>query len=160
MELNLKTQQNKLISLFRVSLMFFLFFFVQQTVASSQSITLPSHNITIKDAFSEIEKQTGMSVDYDESVINLNKQVNASVNNKSLNETLALILKESGCTFVIRNNHIIISAQTVQQQQKQVTISGTVSDNLGPIAGANVVEKGTSSQIWTAIIPSRFPRER
>lgn len=53
MELNLKTQQNKLISLFRVSLMFFLFFFVQQTVASSQSITLPSHNITIKDAFSE-----------------------------------------------------------------------------------------------------------
>ena len=40
-------------------------------------ITLPSHNITIKDAFSEIEKQTGMSVDYDESVINLNKQVNA-----------------------------------------------------------------------------------
>lgn len=43
MELNLKTQQNKLISLFRVSLMFFLFFFVQQTVASSQSITLPSH---------------------------------------------------------------------------------------------------------------------
>ena len=54
MDLNLKTQQNKLISLFRVSLMFFLFFFVQQTVASSQSITLPSHNITIKDAFSEI----------------------------------------------------------------------------------------------------------
>ena len=40
MELNLKTQQNKLISLFRVSLMFFLFFFVQQTVAGSQSITL------------------------------------------------------------------------------------------------------------------------
>ena len=149
MELNLKTQQNKLISLFRVSLMFFLFFFVQQTVTSSQSITLPSHNITIKDAFSEIEKQTGMSVDYDESVINLNKQVNASVNNKSLNETLALILKESGCTFVIRNNHIIISAQTVQQQQKQVTISGTVSDNLGPIAGANVVEKGTTNGIIT-----------
>ena len=28
------------------------------------------YNITIKDAFSEIEKQTGMSVDYDESVIN------------------------------------------------------------------------------------------
>ena len=149
MELNLKTQQNKLISLFRVSLMFFLFFFVQQTVASSQSITLPSHNITIKDAFSEIEKQTGMSVDYDESVINLNKQVNASVNNKSLNETLALILKGSGCTFVIRNNHIIISAQTVQQQQKQVTISGTVSDNLGPIDGANVVEKGTTNGIIT-----------
>ena len=51
MELNLKTQQNKLISLFRVSLMFFLFFFTQQTVASSQSsITLPSNNITIKEA--------------------------------------------------------------------------------------------------------------
>lgn len=149
MELNLKTQPNKLISLFRVSLMFFLFFFAQQTVASSQSITLPSHNITIKDAFTEIEKQTGMSVDYDESVINLNKRVNASINNKSLNEALALILKESGCTFVIKNNHIIISAQTVQQQKKQVTVSGTVSDNLGPIVGANVVEKGTTNGIIT-----------
>lgn len=149
MELNLKTQPNKLISLFRISLMFFLFFFAQQTVASSQSITLPSHNITIKDAFTEIEKQTGMSVDYDESVINLNKRVNASINNKSLNEALALILKESGCTFVIKNNHIIISAQTVQQQKKQVTVSGTVSDNLGPIVGANVVEKGTTNGIIT-----------
>lgn len=151
MKLNLKTQQNKLISLFRVSLLFFLFSFTQQTVASSQSITLPSHSITIKDAFSEIEEQTGMSIDYDESVINLNKRVKASVNNKSLNEALALILKESGCTFVIKSNHIIISAQTVQQQKKQITVSGTVSDNFGPIIGANVVEKGTTNGVITDI---------
>ena len=32
MELNLKTQQNKLISLFRVSLMFFLFFLCKQGI--------------------------------------------------------------------------------------------------------------------------------
>ena len=131
MELNLKTQQNKLISLFRVSLMFF-FFFVQQTVASSQSITLPSHNITIKDAFSEIEKQTGMSVDYDESVINLNKQVNASVNNKSLNETLALILKREDAHSSSGTITSSSLPKRFQQQQKQVTISGTVKGQFRP----------------------------
>jgi|GEM_PF-5084152 len=48
MELNLKTQQNKLISLFRVSLMFFLFFFVQQTVASSHPTTSQSKMLSPK----------------------------------------------------------------------------------------------------------------
>lgn len=149
MELYQKTQANKLISLFRISLMIFFFFFTQQMVASSQSITLSSNSITVKEAFSEIEKQTGMSVDYDESVTNLNKPLNTSISNKPLNEALKLILKGSGCTYVLKNNHIIISAQVSQPQQQSLTITGTVSDNMGPIAGANVVEKGTTNGIIT-----------
>ncbi|WP_456088394.1 SusC/RagA family TonB-linked outer membrane protein [Parabacteroides sp.] len=37
----------------------------------------------------------------------------------------------------------------VSQQQGQVRITGTVSDNMGPIAGVNVVEKGTTNGVIT-----------
>lgn len=149
MELYQKAQANKLISLFRISLMIFFFFFTQQIVASSQSITFSSQRITIKEAFNEIEKQTGMSVDYDESVTNLNRPLNTTISNKSLSEVLKIILKDSGCTYVVKNNHIIISAEVSQALQQKLTIIGTVSDNMGPIAGANVIEKGTTNGIIT-----------
>ena len=101
MELNLKTQQNKLISLFRVSLMFFLFFFVQQTVASSQSITLPSHNITIKDAFSEIEKESLIVMLWDGSVIDwlLATVCCTKKKRKNINETRNKLISLFCCVF-------------------------------------------------------------
>lgn len=150
MELNLKIQLNRLNCLFRISLLFFLFIFGQPTVAISQSISLPK-KMTVKEAFSEIEKQTGMSVDYDESVIDLDRKIETIVRNKPLAETLAILLKGTGCSYVIKNNHIVISAQTTTNTQAPVlTITGTVIDELGePIAGANVVEKGTTNGIMT-----------
>lgn len=40
-------------------------------------------------------------------------------------------------------------AVAVSQQQGQVTITGSVSDNMGPIVGVNVVEKGTTNGVVT-----------
>lgn len=45
--------------------------------------------------------------------------------------------------------NILQPAVTVSQQQDQITITGTISDNMGPIAGVNVVEKGTTNGIIT-----------
>lgn len=150
MELNLKIQLNRLNSLFRISFLLFLFFLGQQTVAIGQSISLPE-SMTVKEAFSEIEKQTDMSVDYDESVININRKIETIVRNKPLAEALSIILKGTGCSYVIKNNHIVISAQTNSSTQvPTLTITGTITDESGePIAGANIVEKGTTNGIMS-----------
>lgn len=131
------------------SLFIFLILF-QQTPASGQTVTLRSQQITLKEAFSKIEDQTGMSIDYDERVIDVNKKVNVNIRNNSLEEALSKLLEGSGLTFTIDGKHVLISSRNVpSQQQKRITITGKVSDNVGPLAGVNILEKGTTNGVMT-----------
>ncbi|MDR1918893.1 MAG: TonB-dependent receptor [Tannerellaceae bacterium] len=102
-------------------------------------------NTTLKAVFEEIEKQTKLSVDYEESKIDVNRKINVTINDMTVNDALSLILKNSGYTHAIKGNHILISIEQ-QQVDNRISISGTVTDASGlPIIGANVVEKGTTN---------------
>lgn len=134
---------------------FLLFFFFAAFSLQAQNISI-SGSQTTKTAFRQIEKQTKMSVDYDESVLNPNKRINLSVNNRPLNEAMEMILKDSGCSYSIRGNHIVIFAIEAKelvdnrQSDKNKVISGEITDEEGtPIIGANVVEKGTINGVIT-----------
>ena len=149
MEIYLKTQRNKRNSLFRVSIMSFLFFFLQYSIIWGQNVTFSGTSLTVKKAFTEIEKQTDMSVDYDESVLNIHKKINVSTDSRGLDEALNLILQGTGCSYVIKNNHIVISAEAKEQDKNRdntLVITGSVTDERGePIIGANVMERGTTN---------------
>ncbi|MDR1499710.1 MAG: TonB-dependent receptor [Tannerellaceae bacterium] len=113
-------------------------------------ITLPENNTTLKAAFEEIEKQTNLSIDYEESRIDINRRIDISVNDMAVGDALNLILKNSGYTHAVRGKHIIISMQAArpeaapQQADDRMGVSGVVTDASGdPIVGANVVERGT-----------------
>lgn len=122
---------------------------------NAQNVTLPSGNQTIKSAFVEIEKQTNMPVDYDESVLNINKKVDSAIRNKSLEEALEIILKGTGCSYSLKGNHIVIyeieaKERAANQQIAKKIISGIILDANGdPIIGANVIEKGTTNGVIT-----------
>ncbi|GHT32533.1 SusC/RagA family TonB-linked outer membrane protein [Bacteroidia bacterium] len=101
--------------------------------------------MTLKAAFEEIEKQTNLSVDYEESRIDLNRKISISVADANVNDVLSLLLKNTGYVYTIKGSHVIISLQK-QQADNKVRITGTVTDENGePIIGANVVEKGTTN---------------
>ncbi|MDR2118398.1 MAG: carboxypeptidase-like regulatory domain-containing protein [Tannerellaceae bacterium] len=109
-------------------------------------ITLTGSNTTLKAAFEEIEKQTNLSVDYEESKIDIHRKINISITDMTINEALNLILKNSGYTHTIKGKHIIVSLQQPQQVDSRISISGIVTDTNGePVIGANVVEKGTTN---------------
>lgn len=146
MEIIQKIQKMKSISSFRITLMLFLFLFLQYTMVWSQTITFSGSNLTIKKAFAEIEEQTDMSVDYDESVLNTHKKINIGTGNLSLNETLDLLLQGTGCSYVIKNNHVVISVEAKEKDKENLVVTGTITDEHGePIIGANVMEKGTTN---------------
>jgi TonB-linked SusC/RagA family outer membrane protein len=108
-------------------------------------VTLPENNMTLKAAFEEIEKQTNLSVDYEESRIDLNRRISVSVSDENVNDALDLLLKNTGYVYTIKGSHVIISLQK-QQADNRVRITGTVTDENGePIIGANVIEKGTTN---------------
>ncbi|MCC8154989.1 MAG: SusC/RagA family TonB-linked outer membrane protein [Tannerellaceae bacterium] len=111
----------------------------------AQNIQFSKNSLTLKEALEIIEKQTEMSVDYDNSVLNEKQLIQIKKDNQPLEATLNDLLKNTGCIYVIRNNHIIISKENGNNQNTAKTIQGVIYDNHGEaIIGANVIVKGTT----------------
>ncbi len=107
-------------------------------------ITLKSDKITIKDALREIEKQLRMSVAYNESKLNGDKQIAINLNNGTLEQALNTILNGTGFTYQIKNEYIIIVPQK-SEQTKEKTITGSIMDENGePMIGVSLSVKGTN----------------
>lgn len=75
--------------------------------------------------------------------------------NTSLQEVLQNLF-DNNVSFKIEGSYIVLSltGTTDSPQQAKHTVKGVVEDALGPIAGANVVEKEQQTvrlPIWTVI---------
>lgn len=112
--------------------------------AQEQKVTLSQGQKTILSAFEEIEKQTKMTIAYNESVINVNQSINVNVTDKSLLDAFSLILKGTNTTYKIQGKQIIIVAAPQQIPQKKY--SGVVFDESGEsIIGASITLKGNTT---------------
>lgn len=136
----------------------FLTLFLSQSVIFAQTgkkITINRDRITIKEALVSVEKQTEMSVAYNESALGAGKVISLNLNDESLEKTLDAILKGTGFTWAIENDYIIISP--VKKAAESKTVSGTVIDETGlPMIGVGVIVQGGQalSPIWTESILS------
>ena len=154
------TLKYKQLILNRCHLLFLLSLLTFPALLAAQNITLSSDRYTIKSAFIEIERQTNMSVDFDESILDVNKMINTPVRNKPLSEAMQIILSETRCSYTTKGEHIVIYEieakerlslpQTGNDKKKNVT--GIITDETGdPVIGANIMEKGTTNGIITDI---------
>lgn len=136
----------------RLLFLFITFFFFQTQISQAQQVSLSNSRLTLRTAFTEIERQTDMSVDYNREIIDVNKTVSISRKEGSLSEIMTALLQGTGCTYVVRENHIVISKVQVTAQQARKNVTGIITDQLGePIIGANIVEKGTANGTVTDI---------
>jgi len=154
----LRTQSNKRNSLFRVIFSLFLLGFIPLLTLQAQNITFTGRSLSIKNAFAEIEKQTDMSVDYDESLINVNKRVDVSTSSQPLADAMGVLLKGTNCTYVVRNGHIVITSVSGNNQSGTPTdnqkrnVTGKVKDERGEeLISVNVFEKGTTNGTVTSL---------
>ncbi len=115
-------------------LLLFVVFGAIQAIAQDAKITLTGSNITIKQAFEQIEVQSQYTIAYNQSRFNAEKKISVNIRNESLEKALSEILKNSGFTFKINGKHIIIIPETKKAQNKtslaepQQTIRGMVTD--------------------------------
>lgn len=144
----------------RVLLIVGIFFFAAASSAQNQVVKIKGKNITIKSAFEQIEKQTGVTIDFDQSVINVNNRIGRSVRSTNLRSVLAEILQGTNSEVLFQNKHVIVRAKTtapvnsspksIPQAEKKHTkkITGKITDATtgDPIIGANVVAKGTDNR--------------
>lgn len=147
MKLNYKKVLNQSIKNTKILALSSLVFCAGEVYAQQQVIRLPEKAMTLQEIFKQIEKQTQMSVDYN------NNKVTDAVRKKKMNidggniqEVLDKALAGSGLSYRIEGNHIVIFQQPKSVTGQKRTVSGVIVDAAGePIIGGTVQEKGTTN---------------
>ena len=129
-------------------LTFFCCLLFTQTVLFAQSnikITIKKNEITLRAALTEVEKQSKMSVAYNESQLGGDKRISLNINNKLLDEALDIILKGTGFSHKIKDGYImIVPAKKEKGTPKKV--QGRIIDEQGEaLIGVNVSVNGAAT---------------
>ena len=123
-----------------------LLFYPLGALGAQKHITLKGQSMTIKQAIQLIEKNSNYTFFYNAADLK-----NTTVKNfnceGSIDEVLNEVFEESGVTYMIKGNEIILKVdktEAVQQSKKKHSVTGTVTDaeNGDPIIGATILLKG------------------
>lgn len=116
--------------------------------AQSQKVSLDFKNERVEKVLASIKSQTGMSLVFSDQLVDVNRKVTMQLKDVTLKEALIRLLSGINLTFEIRNNKIyFIEKKAVSQPgSRKKRVTGVVKDVMGePLIGANVVEKGRST---------------
>lgn len=114
---------------------------------SSARITIHKKNISVIEALKEVEKQTKLSVGYNESQLKNKPSINLALEKATLESSFKEILKNTGYTYQLKGKYVIIVPQEKQEVEiaSAKRITGRVLDDNGePLIGVNVHVEGTS----------------
>lgn len=153
MNLNYQRSKKTLLNFRKIFILVLLALFTSTiSWGQNQRVTITGKNKTILKAFEEIEKQTGLSIAYNQTKLDTNRKITQDFSDKILSSVMTDILKGTGFSYKIEGKHIVIvPAQTNQPAPAQYKnspkkISGIVLDATGlPVIGANVIVKGTTN---------------
>lgn len=116
--------------------------------AQSQKVSLDFKNERVEKVLASIKSQTGMNLVFSDQLVDVNRKVTMQLKDVTLKEALTRLLSGTNLTFEIRNNKIyFIEKKAVSQPgSRKKRVTGVVKDVMGePLIGANVVEKGRST---------------
>lgn len=125
---------------------------VAATYAQTTKLNVSAKEETLENVLKQIEKQSEFLFFYNLEEINKNEKISIRKKNANIHDVLAEIASETGLRYTIKDRHIVLTTEhvsnsAISQQSQKVT--GMVSDIMGPIAGANVIQKGTTNGTTT-----------
>ena len=125
--------------------LFFMTVSVQWTFAQ---LDLNMSRTTLGPVIEQIKTQSKYQFFYDDKLAATAVE-KVNVKNASIEDALTAILKGKNISFKVEDNIVYLSeksqsGQEGAQQGKERTITGQVSDDMGPLIGVNVLVKGTS----------------
>src|SRR5690606_33477226 len=116
--------------------------------------TLKMNNTKFDEVLKEIEKKSEFFFIYNRDLIDVEQKVKVSVEEKSINEVLDILLAGKDINYYISDRQIVLSKQAKEPAttngvfagQQQVVVTGTVTDfNNSPLPGVTVIIKGTAN---------------
>jgi TonB-linked SusC/RagA family outer membrane protein len=117
----------------------------------SQKVTLSAENLSLKQVFREIKKQTGFTFAYREGLLQKAGKVSLRVSNANIQQVLDICFRNQPLTYTIVSDDIVVIKEKTAPAPEPVKteiappikITGKITSEDGtPLANANVQEKG------------------
>ncbi|MCU4156326.1 SusC/RagA family TonB-linked outer membrane protein [Carboxylicivirga sp. A043] len=110
------------------------------TYSQETKLKLNMRNASVKQVFKAIKTQSEFTFIFNEEDIANVKTVSLSVNDETVESVLSTCLENSGLTWQVIDDVIIIKPANKVIQQEIITVKGRVTDDKGlPIPGVNIV---------------------
>lgn len=121
--------------------------FASLSYSQSVKLSLNMENTTVQDVLSMIEQKCDFYFTYNLRQINATRKVSVHFKNKTVTEVLDELFAKENIHYVINDKHIALyKVNDIQMIQQTRKITGMVTDKNGaPIPGANIVEKGSTT---------------
>lgn len=116
--------------------------------AQEKTVSIHAENVPISEVLDEIEKQTGYMFVYNSNEIDLERRINADIQNGTMAAVLKAVLEGTDITYAQHGQNIMLMLKkdSAQTGTSLNPVRGTVMDTDGnPIIGAGVVIKGTTT---------------
>lgn len=120
----------------------------------AQQVTLHMRNATFQEVVKELERQTGLTFLFHVQKVNQLKKMTFEVSEARLEEVLKECLKDSGLSWQIVENTVVITpaVKSPALPQSKMTLKGSVRDQKGEfLPGVAILIKGTSLGVSTDI---------
>ncbi|MRX47630.1 SusC/RagA family TonB-linked outer membrane protein [Pedobacter puniceum] len=116
----------------------------------SQSFNLHETDITVKQMFQKIEKESKYSIFFRQDQVNLNKKIKVIAENADIKTVMKQVLQNQALVFDLIDDMIVIKASSTAAVD--YVINGTIVDEQGlPLPGASVTIKGTTNGTLTNV---------
>lgn len=135
--------RNSLLKFCRLFVVAILILSSAAAAAQDRRISLNMENTPIEDILNEIERQTDYLFVCES--IDLSTKMSVSLKNRSIEETLSQIFKDSDISWKITGSNVYLSKKKENAGKGPETVRGRVTDSFGdPVIGAGVMVKGTT----------------
>jgi len=148
----LSRRRHKIVMIMKLLFLFNLCCLLSVSASSLSQVkvlNLEVKDAKIKDVLDMIEKQSDVSFFYQIESLDVNKKISVEYKNAKLTDVLDKLLIGTDLTYRIMDQYVAIFKKPSQdsynnqvEQEKQITVTGKVSDDKGdPIPGVNVFEQ-------------------
>lgn len=143
------------LSIMRISVLLLFVFMNAATanVLSQAKVTIRKDAATYEEIFTQIKKQTGLTVVYSNNELNKNRSVAAQFVDADVESILKRILAGTNLGYELQDEFIVLRREAQQPQQpnrQSATVTGRVVDEKGnPLVGVTVMVVGTSTGTLT-----------
>lgn len=111
-----------------------------------QNVTVDFKQTEIKKVLKSIEGDGYYRFLYNASLKGLKKKVDFSAQNLPISQTLNTLFAGSNLTYKLLENNVVVVFSLIEEENSKEKITGRITGENGePLAGASVLEKGTSN---------------
>ncbi|MGN6533075.1 MAG: TonB-dependent receptor [Ginsengibacter sp.] len=141
---------SKALFIMKLTILFFLVGILRTNanIKAQPNISLNIKNAKIKNVIQKIEKQGDYRFLYNSDVPALNTKVDVNIEQYSISETMAILLKNTGLKYKVLPDNLVVIESAQLDDPQDIVVTGTVTGTGGiPLAGATINVKNSTFSV-------------